>query len=251
MKAIISDIHSNLEALSAVLNDIESLGATETICLGDVVGYGPNPKECIDIIRNTARIVILGNHDEAALFETEARYFNYRARGAIEWTRNQLDDEVNVFENSARWSFLGELQRRCDENGISYVHASPRNPVKEYVFPEDAVYNPEKMEDIFSYVDHIAFIGHTHLPGVFREGDVYLSPEDLGNKYEISRKKTIINVGSVGQPRDGNPEASYGLLNENTLIFRRVPYDYRTTMKKIFQTEALDKDLAERLAEGR
>jgi len=251
VQAIISDIHSNLEALTAVLNDIKGLGVTEVICLGDIVGYGPNPKECIDIIRNTARIVILGNHDEAALFETEARYFNYRARGAIEWTRNQLDDERDVYKNSVRWTFLGELLRRRDENGMAYVHASPRNPVKEYVFPEDVVYNPEKMADIFSYVDHIAFIGHTHLPGVFREDGVYWSPDDLGNKYEISRKKAIINVGSVGQPRDGNPEASYCLLNDNALIFRRVSYDYRTTMKKIFRIEALDKDLAERLAEGR
>jgi predicted phosphodiesterase len=252
VKAIISDIHSNLEALRAVLDDIKQRGVSDVVCLGDVVGYGPNPKECIDIIKKTARVTILGNHDEAALFESEARYFNYRARGAIEWTRNQLEDERDVQENSQRWNFLGELRRRHSENGILYVHASPRNPVKEYVFPEDVVYNPEKMEDIFSYVEHIAFIGHTHLPGVFRDDRKYWSPEDLGGQYQISpNKKAIINIGSVGQPRDGNPEASYGILDNDVLIFSRVPYEYRQTMKKIFQIEGLDKDLAERLAEGR
>lgn len=252
MKAIISDIHSNLEAFRAVLSDIKNRGINEIICLGDVVGYGPNPKECIDIVKNIAEFTILGNHDEAALFESEAKYFNYRAKAAIEWTRNQLEDERDVFKHSERWSFLGELQRSHEENYILYVHGSPRNPVKEYIFPEDVIYNPEKMEDIFSFVNHIAFIGHTHLPGVFREDRLYWSPKELNNKYEISHnKRSIINIGSVGQPRDGNPEASYGILNNSSVTFCRVPYDFATTMRKISQVDSLDKDLAERLAEGR
>ena len=130
MKAIISDIHSNLEALRAVLNDINRRGVKEIICLGDVVGYGPNPKECLDIIRKAAAVVLLGNYDEATLFESEARYFNYRAKGAIEWTRNLLEDERDVYKNTERWNFLGELPRKYeDKERVLYVHASPRNPV--------------------------------------------------------------------------------------------------------------------------
>ena len=252
MIAIISDVHSNLEALNAVLNDIRTKGVKKLICLGDVVGYGPNPKDCIDIVNKIADVTILGNHDEATLFESEARYFNYRAKAAIEWTRNQLEDEPDIYKNGERWSFLGEMPRIYRDNDFLFVHGSPRNPVKEYIFPEDVIYNPEKIDDVFSFVNHVAFIGHTHLPGVFREDRFYWAPADLGNTYEIDwNKKSIINVGSVGQPRDGNPEASYAILDDNRVVFCRVSYDYRITMRKIGQTESLDRELAERLAEGR
>jgi len=250
LRAIVSDIHSNLEALSVVLADIRSRGVTDILCLGDVVGYGPEPKECIDIVSKLGPC-ILGNHDEATLFETEADYFNYRARAAIEWTREQLEDVRDSERNGPRWAFLGELERTKSENGVLFVHGSPRNPVKEYIFPEDVIYNPEKMASIFSRFEGTCFIGHTHIPGVFTEDQMYYSPQDIESSYSITSKKAIVNVGSVGQPRDGIADASYALFDGKQVTFCRVPYDYRKTMRKIYNIPALDKDLADRLAEGR
>ncbi len=250
MKAIISDIHSNLEALLAVLEDIKKKGIREIICLGDVVGYGPNPKECIDIASGLGPC-IMGNHDEATLFESEADYFNYRARAAIDWTREQLEDMRESEKNGLRWSFLGELPRQREENGVLFVHGSPRDPVKEYMFPEDVIYNPEKIANIFSRFEGVAFIGHTHIPGVFTEDQLYYSPQEIQGRYIIGNKKAVINVGSVGQPRDGIADACYGIYDGRSMEYCRIPYDYRRTMRKICNISALDKDLADRLAEGR
>jgi len=250
LKAIISDIHSNLEALQAVLADVKRRGIREIICLGDIVGYGPNPKECIDIVSDLGPCT-MGNHDEATLFESEADYFNYRARAAIDWTREQLEDVRESEKNGLRWTFLGELPRQIKENGVLFVHGSPRNPVKEYIFPEDVVYNPEKMANVFSRFEGVAFIGHTHIPGVFTEDQLYFSPEEIQGAYTITGKKALINVGSVGQPRDGIADASYAIFDGRKVEFCRVPYDYRRTMRKIYDIPALDKDLADRLAEGR
>src|SRR5436190_12083778 len=146
VKAIISDIHSNLEALQAVLRDIEKHPVTDIYCLGDVVGYGPNPRECIDLVMK-CKIVLLGNHDQGAMFDPDG--FNPPAERAIFWTRDQLEAPgENRLKREARWEFLSERPRMVKEDGFLYVHGSARNPLNEYVFPED-VLNQRKMDRIF------------------------------------------------------------------------------------------------------
>jgi predicted phosphodiesterase len=247
-RAIISDIHSNLEALEVVLTDIKAQGITEIYCLGDIIGYGPNPRECIDLIMQ-CQICILGNHDQGALFDPEG--FNSGAERAIFWTRDQLEAPAgNPKENAKRWDFLGELPRNHRENGFLFVHGSARNPLNEYVFPED-IYNQRKMEKIFSLVEHHCFQGHTHVPGVFTQSLNFFSPDELGYQYRLTEDKTLINVGSVGQPRDGDPRACYVVLENNVVHFRRLEYPIDVTVKKIYDIPELDNFLGDRLREGR
>ncbi len=249
MKAIISDIHSNLEALQAVLADIRKRGIRDVICLGDIVGYGANPKECIDLARQF-NLTILGNHDEAALWSEQTEYFNPLARDAVEWTRVVLEDPKDSYQNNKRWGFLGELQRSYTENSCLYVHGSPRRPVREYIFPED-IANNAKMEDIFARIEHVCFIGHTHMPGIFNEDMTFKPPQEVFNMYDMGQGKTVINVGSVGQPRDGDNRACYVILDGTRVEWVRVQYDFDETIKKIYQVPELDNFLADRLAEGR
>ena len=148
-RAIISDVHSNLEGLRAVLADIKGQGISEIYCLGDIIGYGPSPCECIDEVMN-CDMCLLGNHDQGALFDPEG--FNSGAERAIFWTREQLEDpKANRDDSARRWDFLGELPRNRREEGRLFVHGSARNPLNEYLFPED-IYNQRKMEKIFSLI---------------------------------------------------------------------------------------------------
>lgn len=185
MLAIISDIHGNLEALEAVLADIQSRGVQKIYCLGDIIGYGPNPGECIDLVIARTEVAILGNHDQAALFDPEG--FNSAAERAVFWTRKQLE-QGDRSNNERRWEFLGELPRQRRENEFLFVHGSARNPLNEYVFPED-IYNQRKMERIFSLVDKYCFQGHTHIPGVFTEDLNFLAPEEIDFRYELKGEK--------------------------------------------------------------
>jgi predicted phosphodiesterase len=247
-RALISDIHSNLEGLEAVLADIAAQNITEVYCLGDIIGYGPNPRECIDLIMK-CDFCLLGNHDQGALFDPEG--FNSGAERAIFWTREQLENPKGSPEDNARrWDFLGELPRNKRENGFLYVHGSARNPLNEYVFPED-IYNQRKMEKIFSLIEHHCFQGHTHVPGVFTQSLSFYSPEEINYTYRLTNEKTMINVGSVGQPRDGNPLACYVVLDDDVVNFRRIEYPYDDTIKKIYAIPELDNFLGDRLREGR
>ncbi len=247
-RAIISDIHSNLEALEAVLADIRQLGVQETYCLGDIIGYGPNPRECIDLVMQ-CNACILGNHDQAALFDPEG--FNSSAERAIFWTRQQLEDpRGNRADNQRRLDFLGELPRQRAEGNLLFVHGSARQPTNEYVFPED-VYNQRKMEKIFSLIQHYCFQGHTHVPGIFAQGSEFSSPEQLNFQHKLGTEKTMINVGSVGQPRDGDRRACYVVLEDELVTFRRVDYPFEKTAEKIYNIPDLDRFLGDRLREGR
>ena len=247
-RALISDIHSNLEALQAVLADIQGQGITEVYCLGDVVGYGPNPRECIDLVMN-CQVCLLGNHDQGALFDPEG--FNTGAERAIFWTREQLEDSHgNSSAASRRWDFLGERPRNHQEGPHLFVHGSARNPLNEYVFPED-IYNRRKMEKIFALIEHHAFQGHTHVPGVFTEDCRFYSPEEINSEYRLTEQKTMINVGSVGQPRDGDPRACYVVLNDDLVCFHRVEYPFEDTIRKIYDIPDLDNFLGDRLRDGR
>lgn len=246
MRAIISDIHANLEALEAVLADIRQQNITEIYCLGDIIGYGPNPNECIDRVKSV-QMCLLGNHDQAALFDPEG--FNASAERAVFWTRKMLENGKGP-DAEKRWEFLGELPRMFKEPNFLYVHGSARNPLNEYVFPED-IYNQRKMERIFALVEKYCFQGHTHIPGVFTESLNFLAPEEIDFKYVLGPEKVLINVGSVGQPRNGDPRSSYVILDGNTVQFRRVAYDFEITRRKIYENPDLDNFLGDRLADGR
>lgn len=252
-RAIISDIHANLEAAQAVLADIQAQGISEIYCLGDIVGYGPNPCECIDLVMKSCKVTLLGNHDQGALFDPEG--FNAGAERAIFWTRKMLESAEGPAAER-RWEYLGELPRVRREPTIMFVHGSARNPLNEYVFPED-IYNQRKMEKIFGLVERYCFQGHTHIPGVFTEDLNFLAPEEIDFEYDLGPKKVLVNVGSVGQPRNGDPRSSYVILSGpdgqpfNHVSFRRVEYDYRATAKKIYDNPDLDNFLGDRLAEGR
>lgn len=252
VKAIISDIHGNLAALEAVLRDIEANGIKEIYCLGDVVGYGPNPCECVDLVMN-AKVVLLGNHDQGALFDPDG--FNPSAERAIFWTRRQIEESPDPEARAKRLDFLMSRPRMVREGELLFVHGSARNPLNEYVFPED-IYNHRKMERIFASVDKYCFQGHTHVPGIFMQmegNDFYqfASPEDLGHKHQLDDRKTLCNVGSVGQPRDGNPKSCYVILDNRTLHYRRVAYNIEATARKIYAIPELENFLGERLFEGR
>lgn len=246
-RALISDIHSNIEALEAVLADIRQQGISEVFCLGDVVGYGPNPRECIDIVMK-CKVCLLGNHDQGALFDPEG--FNTGAERAIFWTREQLENSGRNPDGQRRWDFLGELPRNYREGPYLFVHGSARNPLNEYVFPED-IYNRRKMEKIFTLIERYCFQGHTHVPGVFSEDCSFYSPEELGYEYRLSDAKVMVNVGSVGQPRDGDPRACYTVLEDNLVRFRRVEYPFEETIRKIYDIPDLDNFLGDRLRDGR
>jgi predicted phosphodiesterase len=256
--AVIGDIHSNLEALTTVLADIEKRGIKTIYCLGDVIGYGPNPKECLGLVIEKTKWCVMGNHDYATLYEPTN--FNYGAEQASFWTREVLETEQHRENRDKWWRFLGKLPMRQTLRAkldtttaiIDFVHASPRRPINEYIFPDDVYTNPIKVRVLFEQVRHICFIGHTHLPGVFLDEPDFYLPDELNDVYPIVEgEKAIINIGSVGQPRDKDNRASYVYVDGNEVNFVRLPYDFETTAKKILATEQLENFQAERLKEGR
>lgn len=238
MKAIISDVHANWEALQAVLQDIASHGAAEIYCLGDLVGYGPDPCKCVDLFRHLQLPVILrGNHDDAIL--SQPKGFHRAAERALRWTREQLSTAETRAEADQRCNFLAQLPLKHQEGGLLFVHGSPRDPLNEYVFAEHAK-DERKMAVLFWLVQRCCFMGHTHVPGIFIEGGGFHTPEELGGSFQLGAGKVMCNVGSVGQPRDADKRASYVLFDGEHILFRRVAYDLASTMAKIRRVAALD-----------
>ena len=271
--AIISDIHANLEALQAVFADIDERGIKDVVCLGDIIGYGANPKECLDLVRQRCRLTLMGNHDHAVLFEPTN--FNLPAERACYWTRQMLEDEPDAALRKARWKFLGELPSRLKEHDVLFAHASPRRPMNEYIFPEDVFTNPQKVLANFERLDaRICFVGHTHQPGVFVDDPYFDPPEELPDSpfYEVSNERAIVNVGSVGQPRDRDARAGYVVVHRRRealgdgveslaaaalncsveqVEFVRVEYDLELTVQKILAEPNLEDLLGTRLYDGR
>src|SRR5262245_42161970 len=160
------------------------------------------------------KVVLLGNHDQGAMFDPDG--FNASAERAIFWTRAQLESTSEPRTiRERRWDFLAERPRTHRENGFLYVHGSARTPLNDYIFPED-IYHQRKMDRIFALVERYCFQGHTHVPGIFTENLQFHSPEDVDLVYKLDGRKTLCNVGSVGQPRDGNPRACYVLLDSES-----------------------------------
>ncbi|MCR9293439.1 MAG: metallophosphoesterase [bacterium] len=246
-RAIISDIHGNLEALKTVLEDIQSQNCDQVVCLGDVIGYGPEPLACVDLVKKLDAC-ILGNHDLAALFDPEG--FSNTAEQAILWTRKQMESGDSQAACLERLAFLAHMPRTRREGNLMFVHGSVRNPINEYVFPED-IYNRRKMDKLFSMIHKYCFQGHTHVPGVFTSEMTFLRPDDIDFRYQLTDEKAMINVGSVGQPRDGDWRSCYVIVEEPWVTFRRIEYDVEVTIRRIHEIDELDPFLGDRLRDGR
>lgn len=250
--AIISDVHANLEALQVVLDHIKSQRARRIICLGDILGYGPDPVVCVDLIADRCEWSLMGNHDFGVLYEPTN--FNAAAEQAAYWTRSQFEAESDNGRASKRWDFLGRLRVRVVFEKFLCVHGTPRRPINEYLFPEDALNSPVKMQQIFERVPGHCLVGHTHVPGVFTDEPDFYPPEDLDGVYKFNDdEKVIINPGSVGQPRDLDPRAAYAILDDRRgqVEFFRLDYDIDAVVKKIHDIPELTDWLGDRLREGR
>ena len=266
--ALISDIHSNLSALETVLADIDAKKVDRIVCLGDIIGYGPDPKECVDLVAKRCEWSLMGNHDFGVLYEPTN--FNASAESDAYWTRRQLEPppegsadakEYDRAEAVRRWTFLGSLRVRVAWGPFICVHGSPRRPINEYIFPEDPLNSAKKLKDIFARIkpSRVCLVGHTHVPGVFTDDPDFLPAAEMADGvHTFSDMETVIvNPGSVGQPRDLDPRASYAILEtgENdrpiSATFHRLEYDIERTVEKIKATNELNDWLGERLLQGR
>ena len=245
--AIISDLHSNLEAVEAVFARIEQLGVDEVVCLGDVVGYGADPLPVTLMVMKRCKWTIQGNHDWGMFHDMDD--FNPLAREALMYTRNQLRPFFLRPSRRAAREFLRGLPQQMEDHGFKFYHGSPRDPVMEYVLKSDGFLEPEKMQRIFEAVDGPCFVGHTHWPGVHRPDYRFSQATDEEREFALDGP-CIVNVGSVGQPRDGDPRASFAVVRGDRVQIERVPYDFRRTQAKILSA-GLHPALAERLARGK
>lgn len=239
--AIISDIHSNLEALQAVIKDIKKRRIKNTLCLGDLVGYGADPDECIKICINEAKLITAGNHDWAAIDKTSIAVFNPVAAEAIRWTQKHAKKK-----NLNRLKRL-DLRQKTDD--LFLVHATPKHPAKwNYLL------SLEEFQEQFSHFDEqVCFIGHSHIPcAVFQDANGYTDFVRDNPFPLIENRKYIVNVGAVGQPRDLDPRASYTIYdgNNNSMEIVRLDYNIPLAQQKIIDS-GLPEVLAERLLVGR
>lgn len=243
---VISDVHANLEALESVLSD--AVGAFDSVlCLGDLVGYGPNPNECVDRIAALPNLTCLvGNHDWAALGKIDLEAFNSEARKAAEWTRQQLRADVV--------QYLQSLTPKLETPDFALAHGSPRDPIWEYLIED--IQGPANFAE---FEAPFCFVGHTHVPRTFVETQnghgsttLVLDLFDTGDEIELGDGiRRIVNPGGVGQPRNGDPRAAYGIWDATAgaFNFRRVDYPVETTQTKIIDA-GLPSFLAGRLRLG-
>ncbi len=240
---VISDIHGNLAALDAVLADADSRDVDQMWCLGDVVGYGPCPNECISRLQDaTDYHCVAGNHDWAAISRIDIAEFNPSAKTACQWTGQQLSPENRAY--------LENLPTRIVEGNYTLVHGSPREPIWEYIiYPSTAQLN-------FQFFDtQLCLAGHTHAPAIFREETpehkFEISIPVPGEPIQIDDERLIVNPGSVGQPRDGDPQAAYMVFDEDAKVieYHRVPYDVAVT-QALMMEEGLPESLISRLTFG-
>ena len=268
LTALISDLHGNQQALEATLADAAERGAERYVCLGDVVGYGGRPVWCLERVRELIGegasdragrallpgLCLMGNHEQALLLSPED--FNPRARAAIEWTRSAVDagTDGRGADSAELWNFLGELRPSREDERAQFVHGSPRDPVREYVLPSDAR-DPQKMGARFAAQTRpVCFVGHSHVPAVFYEDQRFYRPRGTQGPFQVGAtesNRVLINVGSVGQPRDSDPRASYALFDGDHVTFVRIEYDIAGAQADIRNVPQLPESLATRLAAGR
>jgi diadenosine tetraphosphatase ApaH/serine/threonine PP2A family protein phosphatase len=239
--AILADIHSNLAAFEAVLGDADGRGGFDKIwCLGDVVGYGPDPHECIERLRQFKPVCIAGNHDWAAIGKMDTSEFNPVAALAAHWTAEQLTAEDK--------DYLLDLPLTLHENGFTLAHGSPREPIWEYLLSTDVA-----QENFASFETAYCLVGHSHVPLIFElANDKAIYREFKETTLKLKDRRMIINPGGVGQPRDGDPRASYAIYDaEAQAIYHyRVDYDIEATQKKMAE-RGLPTPLILRLGVGR
>jgi diadenosine tetraphosphatase ApaH/serine/threonine PP2A family protein phosphatase len=238
---IFSDLHSNLEALNQFQNVIETIDYDKLVCLGDIVGYGADPNPCVEWVRENADLTLAGNHDWGAVGKTDTTYFNPYAHESCLWTREQLTEE-NI-------NFLKSLPLDHEERGVYWVHASPFEP-QAWHYVTSKVGSKRHFRN---FEAPICFVGHSHIPVILEQtadGEVndYVSDVwdiDPANRY-------IFNDGSLGQPRDGNPDPSFMIYDseDNTVKVQRFEYDLNSAQEKIRDSN-LPSYLAERLTQGR
>ncbi|MBD3317182.1 MAG: metallophosphoesterase [Chitinivibrionales bacterium] len=240
--AIISDIHANLEALEATFEDIENQTIDEIICLGDIVGYCANPNECITLVNKKCPVTLLGNHDAAAVGKLSTQHFNIHAKIAIDWTAEHL--------NRKSKTYLENLPLRKHFDSITYVHSTPYEPQMWYYITslEEAAFNFQFFDTTF------CFVGHTHIPIIIvldEKRELYVH-QDTKIDFGDSGARYLINVGSVGQPRDHNPDSCYGIIDteQQRYYARRVKYDLQKTQNKMRKIH-MPEFLVTRLQEGK
>lgn len=256
IEAVISDIHSNIDALEAVLADIKKRDIKRIVCLGDVIGYGSMPAECLEKAMEFD-VCLMGNHEWAVI--NEAVGFNLPARNAVEYSRNQVKPGFLKFGRGRGWEFINSLPDRHEEDEGMYlfVHGSPTSPIEEYVLKNEVdetlqTYT-KKIEKAFDNTKWVALLGHTHTPGIISTEAKYVHPSELEGPYQFEPEhKYLVNVGSVGQPRDNDPRACYALLDrdDNRIEYVRVKYDVEKAMERIRKVGLLDDVLADRLGKG-
>lgn len=248
MTAVISDIHGNLEALTAVLADIARQGVVRAVNLGDTLVYGPDPLACLELTRGFD-VNLLGHFDHALLHPPDG--FPAELKQTVTWTRSQLESTP---AGVAHLAALAGVSSICDEGDVTFAHGSPSRPLYDFVFPED-IYCAPKMQCIGEYFVALAFVGSSHVPGVFTEVEAgrwaYASLDEWNPGAPVTGRKVLVTVGSVGQPRDGDPRACYVLFDGEGVWFRRVEYDFATTARKIRAAAELPDFFAARLADGR
>ena len=236
---IFGDIHANLDAFEVVLADMKEQGVTNFVCMGDIVGYNANPVECLQIVQDLDCPVVRGNHDHYCGFNDDLSGFHPLAAAVVDWTRKQLTDDQR--------QYLRELPFQRLVDSFSIVHSTLDGPENwGYVFDKmDA-------EASFNYqTTSVCFFGHTHVPLAFEKSDIIRSGMYKKIKVQLG-KRYFINVGSVGQPRDGDPRAAYVVFDmmNNMIELRRLEYDVASAQKKI-HAAGLPRRVADRLAEGR
>ena len=238
--AVISDIHGNWHALESVLADVEQEQVDEVWCLGDLVGYGPQPNRCVAEMHQRSDICLIGNHDLAAIGRVGLEQFHTDAAVSAEWTAKTLDDDARAY--------LETLEPSGERPGAQLFHGSPRDPVWEYILDESVV---RAAFDLTTAP--LVFVGHSHVPIALKlqDGNLAGGLAHGGSELELGDARWLINPGSVGQPRDLDPRAAYLLLDTDRSVvhFRRVPYDIEQTQAEI-RAEGLPDALATRLAEG-
>ncbi len=240
--AIIADIHANLAALTAVLVDVKQRGGVEEIwCLGDIVGYGPDPHDCIELLRRTNHVCVVGNHDLAAVGQVDTSDFNPDAVAAVEWTADKL--------TSQDVKYIKELPRVVDREDCTLVHGSPREPIWEYVLSISGA-----RENFAHFKTQFCLLAHTHVPAAFAYdamGDCSFRQFSPEKEVDADKARLIINPGAVGQPRDGDPRASYAIYDSDKKRFwlYRVPYDVTETQSRMVE-QKLPMRLVARLSHG-
>ena len=260
LTAIISYLHGNMPAIETAVADALARGAKRLYCLGDIVGYGAEPYQAVCFVRDRVQgahgfepgLCLKGNH-EAALIDADGDSdFNPKARAAIQWTAGALlDGDAKVYD------WLDTLSPAALDESAMYAHGSPRDPLREYMLPRDRQ-NPEKMRACFDALAAqerlICFVGHSHVPAIYFEDGRMYRPSGTTTPLDLDLRtgnRAILNVGSVGQPRDGDPRLSYVLWDGLRPSFVRLDYDHHTAAERIRAVKELPEFLAERLAVGR